>query len=43
MRKRTTRQVRIAIALGALIFVVLMLFLVNQAGLRGLGLFGSHG
>jgi hypothetical protein len=34
MRKRATRQVRIAIVLGALAFVVLMLFLAAPAGVR---------
>jgi hypothetical protein len=41
MRKRTTRQVRIAIALGALVFVVLIVLLATPTGLRGL--FGHRG
>jgi hypothetical protein len=43
MRKRSTRQVRIAIALGALLFVVLMLFLANQGGFRAISIFGFRG
>jgi hypothetical protein len=33
MRKSATRQVRIAIALGVLLFVVLMFFLANHVRL----------